>query len=118
MLATVVPPVQGIEDIFSFSAFVFFPCTDCTSAIPQHHLPLWSFHKPNRSRHPGHPSVWAKGARQLVSRGAEFLTHLLPLLAVPEEVISSTVETFPSELLLLLLVLLLWAPLALALAFL
>ena len=110
----VVPPVQGTEDIFSISCISAYPCIYCIGAIPQHHFSPWLSLRQNRSHHPSYPFVWAKGPRQLVSRGAEFLTHLFPLLGVPQNVISSTIETFALELLLLLLLLPL-ATLALAL---
>ena len=52
----------------------------------------------NKSHDPSHPFNRAKGSGQLVSQGAEFLSHFFPLLAIPQEVISCTIETLPFEL--------------------
>ena len=42
--------------------------------------------------HPGDPSVWAKGDGLLFSRGRmKFLLNFLPFLAIPQEVVATTI---------------------------
>ena len=42
--------------------------------------------------HLGDPSVWAKGAGLVFSRGGtKFLFNLFPLLAIPQEVVATTI---------------------------
>ena len=51
--------------------------------------------------HPGVPSVWAKGVGLIFSRGGtEFLFDFLPLLAISQEVVATTIvalNLFPSS---------------------
>ena len=42
--------------------------------------------------HPGGPSVWAKGAGHLVSRGgAKLLLNFFPFLTIPQEMVATTI---------------------------
>ena len=55
-----------------------------------HRLPLYSLMV--HGFHPGVPSVWVKGAGLIFSRGGtEFLFDFLPLLAISQEVVATTI---------------------------